>query len=243
MSDEIGVSAWPVGDFTPPLAPAPLVAPQPLPQQIAAYLRDMIIHDVLKPGERIRERQLSERLKVSRTPLRDALKILAMERLVDLLPNRGAIVVKHSAAEVRDMVTVYAALERLAGKLACANGTDAEFERIRRHDEEMKRAYAAKDIIGYFRANQRFHTEIAACSHNGSLIETHGNLNLRLYRFRYLAVTGREDWTMAVSEHEAILDALFARDGERLGRLLDEHLSAARRIISLAADATAEPDA
>ncbi|WP_414474097.1 GntR family transcriptional regulator [Microvirga sp. M2] len=82
------------------------VAARPLPQQIAAHLRDLIIHDVLKPGERIREVPLAAELNVSRTPLRDALKILAVERLVDLAPNRGAIVTDPSIEEMRDLLRV-----------------------------------------------------------------------------------------------------------------------------------------
>ena len=207
------------------------VAPKPLPMQVADYIRDLIIHDRLKPGERIRERAIAETLNVSRTPLRDALKILAMERLVDLLPNRGAVVVQSSDQEIADMLTVYTELEALGGGIACRAATDGDIRRVIHYRDEMTKAFDAEDRAAYFAANQAFHLSIIAASRNPTLIEMHGHLNIRLYRIRYLAVMRLQDWRAAAGEHDALVDALKARDGERLAGLLKEHLGFAWRLI------------
>lgn len=209
------------------------VAAQPLPQQIAAHLRDLIIHDMLKPGERVREQPLSLDLAVSRTPLRDALKILAVERLVDLHPNRGATVTDPSVTELRDLLRVYASLERLGGEMAGERATEADIDDVHRWQDEMLAAFERRDKLGYFRANQAFHLRIIAASRNASLIELHGQLNLRLYRVRYLAIMQQENWTFANNQHEPIIAALEQRDGTLLGRLLEDHFAGAWHALDL----------
>lgn len=209
------------------------VAAQPLPQQIAAHLRELIIHDELKPGERVREQPLSLELAVSRTPLRDALKILAVERLVDLHPNRGATVANPSVAELRDLLRVYSTLEGLAGQMACERAEQDDIDAVHRWQQEMQGAFERRDKLAYFRANQAFHLRIIGASRNASLIEVHGQLNLRLHRVRYLAIMQQKDWTFVSNQHEAIIEALDKRDGALLGRLLVEHFSSAWRALDL----------
>lgn len=209
------------------------VAAQPLPRQIAAHLRDLIIHDVLKPGERIREQPVSLELAVSRTPLRDALKILAVERLVDLHPNRGATVADPSVEELRDLLRVYASLEGLGGQMAGERATQVDVDEVHRWQNNMLDAFARRDKLGYFRANQAFHLRIVGASRNASLIEVHGQLNLRLYRVRYLAIMQQKNWTFANSQHEPIIAALEQRDGELLGRLLVDHFAGAWHALEL----------
>jgi DNA-binding GntR family transcriptional regulator len=209
------------------------VAAQPLPQQIAAHLRDLIIHDTLKPGERIREQPLSLDLAVSRTPLRDALKILAVERLVDLHPNRGATVADPSVEELRDLLRVYASLEGLGGQMAGERATEADIDEVHRWQSDMLDAFEQRNKLAYFRANQAFHLRIIGASRNTSLIELHGSLNLRLYRVRYLAIMQQENWTFASNQHEPIIAALEQRDGELLGRLLVDHFAGAWHALDL----------
>jgi DNA-binding GntR family transcriptional regulator len=209
------------------------VAAQPLPQQIAAHLRELIIHDELKPGERVREQPLSLELAVSRTPLRDALKILAVERLVDLHPNRGATVANPSVDELRDLLRVYSTMEGLGGQMACERAVQGDIDAAHRWHQEMVGAFERRDKLSYFRANQAFHLGIIAASRNASLIEVHGQLNLRLHRVRYLAIMQQKDWTFVSNQHEAIIEALDKRDGALLGRLLVEHFSSAWRALDL----------
>jgi DNA-binding GntR family transcriptional regulator len=179
---------------------------------------------------------------VSRTPLRDALKILAMERLVELTPNKGAVVVRSTDAEVADMLTVYTELESLGGRLACRMASEADIIRVERYHELLATAFAVEDRAAYFAANQAFHLSIIAAARNPILIEMHGHLNIRLYRIRYLAVMRLQDWRAAAGEHGALVAALKQRDGDRLAFLLKEHLGFAWRLIGGSLPAVAIPE-
>ncbi|MDH3669349.1 MAG: GntR family transcriptional regulator [Rhodospirillales bacterium] len=203
---------------------AATVVALPLTQQVASRIRDMIVQDELVPGQRVRERALAEQLNVSRTPLREAIKILAAEGLVEILPNKGARVADPSPPEVRDMLRVLGALEALGGELACAEASDDEIEEIKALHFEMQAAFTRKDRLEYFKTNQKIHRAIVASSHNQSLIETHDRLNARLYRVRFQSNLRNRTWPTAMDEHNSILDALIRRDGERLPAVMRAHL-------------------
>lgn len=212
--------------------PAPVLeGDDPLPIQIADYIRHQIIHDILKPGEPIRERTIAEQLNVSRTPMRDALKILSVERLVELIPNRGAVVVQNSIDDLSDMLTVYAELEAMGGVAACRMATEGDFLRVERHLALMATAAAEGDRLKYFRANQAFHLSIIAASRNKTLIEIHANLSLRLYRVRYLAIMAQEIWQARSAAHEELVQTLRARDTARMAELQKAHFQVAWRLI------------
>ena len=195
-----------------------------LTRRVADAVRDMIIQDEIKAGERIRERTLAQRLNVSRTPLRESLKILATEGLVELLPNRGAVVVDPSAEEIHDMLRVLAALEALAGELACARASEAELAEIKARHYEMLADYARGDRLAYFKRNQSIHLALVAASKNKCLIETHARINAQLYRVRYRSNLQSERWHTAIEEHELILKHLMARDAPALAHTLGNHL-------------------
>jgi len=197
---------------------------QSLTVQVADRLRKMIVLDELRSGERLRERKLAEELNVSRTPLREALKLLEAEGLVELSKNRGATVAGFSDVDIAEKLKVLAALERLAGELACEHATDDEIAEIKALHYEMLAAFSRGDRKAYFLANQAIHLAIVRCSKNKALLETHERLNTQLYRVRYLSNLRNKLWPTAVEEHESILEALEARDGDRLGGLMFEHL-------------------
>lgn len=203
----------------------------PLPTQIAGYIRNLIIHDVLKPGEPVRERVIAAELNVSRTPLRDALKLLSVERLVELFPNRGAVVVNNSIDDISDMLTVYTELEALGAAAACRAATERDFLRVERHLALMEEANAEHDRLKYFRANQAFHLAIISASRNKALIEIHANLSLRLYRVRYLAIMAQEIWQARSHEHQLLVETLRARDIARMTELQRAHFHVAWRLI------------
>jgi len=192
--------------------------------QVASTLRDLIIQDELKPGDRIRERQLSERLKVSRTPLREAIRILVSERLVDSLPNRGAVVADPGQEEVRQLLEVLATLEALGGRLAASAATDAEIQEILALHHAMLAAYYRRDKLSYFKINQEIHKGIVAAAGNRVLVDTHAQLNARLYRIRFISNQRNERWHEAIEEHERMAEALKARDGARLADLMRAHI-------------------
>lgn len=200
------------------------VANLPLASQIASTLRDMIVQDELKPGTRIRERQLSERLNASRTPLREAIRILVSEKLVESLPNRGAVVADPSPSQVQQMLEVLGGMEALGGRIAARVASDDEISEIRALHHEMLAAYHRKDKLAYFKLNQSIHKGIIAASGNEVLVETHAQLNARLFRIRYISNQRNERWPEAIEQHEKIISALESRDGELLADLLTRHL-------------------
>jgi len=188
-------------------------------------MRDLIVQGRLPPGERLNERVLCEQLGISRTPLREAIKLLATEGLVDLLPNRGAIVSRIDAARLAETLHVMGALEGLAGELACRRASAERIARIRALHQKMLTRYERGDLEGYFQYNQAIHLEIVEASGNAILANAYRQLNANVRRARYMANLSSERWSEAVREHEAILAALEARDVDRLKRLLQDHLA------------------
>ena len=199
---------------------------RPLHEETVDRLRDLIVQGELAPGSRLNERVLTARLSVSRTPLREAIKLLATEGLVDLLPNRGAVVAPIEPARIAETLAVMGALESLAGELVCAQTSDERLAEIRALHYEMLAMHARRDLDGYFRYNQAIHLKIVEASGNSVLAQTYRQLNANVRRVRYMANLSPERWDAAVREHEAILAALSGRDAARLKRLLRDHLAA-----------------
>jgi DNA-binding GntR family transcriptional regulator len=220
---------------------------QSLHDEILTRLRDHIVEGNIPDGARIPERQLCEMLGISRTPLREALKVLAAEGLVELLPNRGARVRQLSERDLGELFDVMGGLEGLAGRLACENITDAEIAEIERLHYEMYGFYLHRDMHGYFRVNQLIHQKIVEASRNGALLSTYANLAGRIRRVRYSAnfARKRERWGEAMREHETILEALRRRAGGELSDILFKHLrnkrTAAVEYLKEDAQAASEP--
>lgn len=198
---------------------------QTLHDELVTRLRDLIIEGALAPGAKISEKDLCERFDVSRTPLREALKVLATEGLVELVPNRGATVSQLTLADLEEAFPIMGALEALSGELACRQIKDAEIARIRDLHRRMVAKYQAGDRQRYFALNQQIHQAIVEAANNNALGQIQRGLSARLRRARYMANMSAERWAKAVEEHEAILQALEARDGERLGKILKAHLA------------------
>jgi DNA-binding GntR family transcriptional regulator len=200
------------------------IARRPLHDEAAERLRDAIIETRLAPNERLNERVLCDRYGISRTPLREALKVLAQEGLVTLLPNRGAVVTPLTVTELEQTIEVMRPLEQLAGLLVVSQIDADGLTEIRALHHEMCAFHARRDLPNYFRANQGIHQRLVEETGNRILRLTYESLNTRIRRFRYRANLSQERWDQAVAEHTAMLDALTARDGQRLGRLMAEHL-------------------
>jgi len=194
-----------------------------LHDEILTRLRDHIVEGNIPDGGRVPERQLCEMLQISRTPLREALKVLAAEGLVELLPNRGARVRPLSERDLAELFDVMGGLEGLAGRLACETITDAEIAEIERLHYEMYGFYLHRDMHNYFRVNQLIHHKIVEASRNATLQSAYAG---RIRRIRYSAnfARRRERWGEAMREHETILDALRRRAGSELSDILFAHL-------------------
>ena len=202
-----------------------------LAAEVTERLRDMIVQGELDPGVKLNERVLCERLRISRTPLREAIKYLASEGLVDLLPNRGAIVKPITAATVREMFVVLGALEQLAGELACIHATESDIAEIRAVHYQMLAHHARGELAQYFRCNQEIHMHLVSCSGNATLVNAYRALNGHVRRARYMANRSHDRWDEAVAEHQQILDALLRRDGALLGALLRSHLANKMKVV------------
>ncbi len=200
------------------------IARPSLHDAIVMRVRDMIIEGTLPAGSRIHEGRLGEELGVSRTPLREALKYLASEGLLELSPGRGALVRQFSAKDVQDALAVIGHMEGLAGRLAFANASDAEIREVRQLHDRMMEMYRTRDRLPYFKLNQAIHSAILRLSKNDSLSYVHGILQARLRRIRYIGNEGPDKWAGAVADHEEMIAALEARDGDRLAAAMVAHM-------------------
>jgi DNA-binding GntR family transcriptional regulator len=202
-----------------------------LHDEVAERLRESILGGELEPRARINEVDLCERFGISRTPLREAIKILATEGLLELLPNRGARVASISAEEVNEMIEVIGGLEATAADLACRNITEEEIAAIEAKHVAMVAAWKRKDHTAYFTLNREIHEMIMRASRNATLQSIYANLSGRIQRARYGAHKTPAQWKKAVDEHETILALLKKRDGERLAVVLREHIRGKKPLI------------
>ncbi len=213
----------PVPALSPPNG-APPIARVSLHDQVVGRVRDLIIEGVLTAGTRINEVQLCQQLGVSRTPLREALKFLASEGLIELVAARGAVVRAFTAKDVRDMLDVLGVLEAYAARLACRVAGDAGIAEVRQLHDRMVERYAARDRLTYFKLNQAIHSAFLALSGNAALAEAHAAIQSRMKRIRYIGNEEPPKWAEALAEHEEMIRALEARDGDALAAIVVRHL-------------------
>jgi DNA-binding GntR family transcriptional regulator len=195
-----------------------------LHEEIVERLRDLIVDNVLKPGEKIQEAELCERFGVSRTPLREALKALAAEGLITLLPNRGATVAKITIDEINQLFPIIGALEALAGELACARITNAELAALWRDHHRMVKCHERGEWMPYIRLNRAIHEAIFSAARNPSLSTLYQQLLVRTHAVRFVIKKSADRWQQAVDEHEKIMAALEKRDAKAMSRIMTIHL-------------------
>jgi DNA-binding GntR family transcriptional regulator len=195
-----------------------------LHEEIVERLRDLIFTGKLLPDIRVPEKDLCQRFNISRTPLREALKVLASEGLITLLPNRGARVTRLTPSDAEELFPVMGALEALSGELACAQATDADVAEIKALHYQMALHHARGEREEYFGVNQAIHLKIMNIAGNPTLAGVYNSLAGRIRRVRYLANVSQTRWDQAMVEHEDILVALEMRDGGWLADLLKSHL-------------------
>ena len=195
-----------------------------LHQEVAVRLRQRIVEGHLAPGAKLNERELAELLQVSRTPLREAIRMLAAEGLVELLPNRGAVVLQLSQQDVADAFDVIAGLEGQAGELAAERIDAAQLAEIRALHYEMLAAFTRRDLATYYRLNALVHSQINAAAGNRVLTQTWANLNARLQAWRFRSNFDEAKWQHAMHEHERMVTLLAGRDGAGLRELMRAHL-------------------
>jgi DNA-binding GntR family transcriptional regulator len=199
--------------------------PASLHEDILGQLRDYIVEGHIEPGARVPERELCEKFGISRTPLREALKVLAAEGLIELMPNRGARIRQFTEADIKNLFEVISGLDFVAGRLACERISDQAAADIERMHLEMYTHYLRRELSDYFRLNQKIHQAIVDAAANPILSSNYANLNAIVRRLRYSAnLVHRDRLSDAMREHEGIIDALRRRAGAELSLLMFEHM-------------------
>ncbi|POF33593.1 DNA-binding GntR family transcriptional regulator [Roseibium marinum] len=197
---------------------------QQLHENVARQLRALILEGVLSDGDRIIETALCAQLNVSRTPLREAIKTLIHEGLIEHRPNRGARVTKTTAKEMRQLFEVISGLEMLAAETVATSIKPTEFKRLQSLHDKMAMHHAAGERDEYFVLNHQIHLKIVELSGNPILVETHASLMTRARHLRYQALAGQDRWMEAMEEHNGIMKAFEAGDAALAGRLMKQHV-------------------
>lgn len=204
--------------------------------ELTAHIRNMILRHELKPSEWVDEAALCEKLGVSKTPMREALKVLAAEGLVELHPNQGARVAALLPEHVDDLFEAQAIIEGNAARLACQHATEKDVEMFAKIHGRMVRAFKRKERKQYFALNQDLHLALVSMSHNTALVMAHSTLFMQIERARYLALDVGRRWEDSVAQHEEILAALSERDGARAQRLVETHVVATQHAVRRAVE-------
>jgi len=192
--------------------------------KVVHELRELIIGGKLKPGARLVEEELCEMFDISRTPLREAFKVLEIEALVEIRPGRGARVSEFSALEVAELFEVISNIEKVAVELAVKRMTEVQFRRLQRMHERMMKLYREGRRRECFQTDFEIHNFIVAMTGNSLFVATHESLMIRARRGRYLALFSQARWDEAMNEHEGIMDAINRRDGVEAGDLMSGHV-------------------
>ena len=208
-----------------------MVEPTPLRraslhEEVAARLRQMIFERQLAPGDWVDELKLAGDWQISRTPLREALKVLAAEGLVTLVPRQGCKVTELSEDDADELFPVMALLEGRCAHEAVLKATPADVKALRRLHEVLEKHAAAKNIDGYYQANHDFHTKVQALAANRWLDRAINDLRIfvRMLRGRQLNWPGRME--ASINEHRVFIDAFEQRDATRAERVMHDHLLA-----------------
>ena len=184
----------------------------PLRDVVFNTLRQGILTGELKPGERLMEIHLAKKLGVSRTPIREAIRMLELEGLVTMIPRRGAEVARISREDIRDVLEVRLVLDSLATKLACKRITEEQKEELKKAADGFVRATGTGDVTAIAQADVRFHDVILAASHNKRLVQMVNNLAERIYRYRLEYIKDSANHERLIEEHTKIMNCVISGD-------------------------------
>jgi DNA-binding GntR family transcriptional regulator len=199
-----------------------------LHDQVTSRLRTMLVEGQIAPGSKLNERELCERMEISRTPLREAIKLLAAEGMVELLPHRGAVAVRLTKDDVINSFEVLADLEALSGSLAVQRMTGQELADLHVLHDEMAACFENGDRSGYYSRNALIHTAINKAARNPVLTGAYHSINMRVQSLRFSANQVIPKWAAAMKEHHLMIDALDARDANGLRDILRQHMLSKR---------------
>lgn len=196
----------------------------PLRDVVFNTLRQAILKGELKPGERLMEIQLAQKLGVSRTPVREAIRKLELEGLVLMIPRKGAEVAEITAQDLEDVLEVRSALEELAVRDACEHITEEQLCDLAKAAEEFQRCLGEPDIVASVHADMHFHEIIYGATNNRRLLQILNNLREQMYRYRMEYLKDKRTHQTLLDEHEAIREALKNHDKEKAGEAIHIHI-------------------
>jgi DNA-binding GntR family transcriptional regulator len=194
-------------------------------EELREAIEEQIATGVRRPGTRLDEQELAAEFGVSRTPIREALIQLGAAGVVEMRPRRGAIVAEVGPARLCEMFELMADLEAMCARLAARRISDAEQKQLLQAHQACEVARDAQDPDEYYRRNEVFHHRIYAASHNGFLAEQALALSRRLRPYRRLQLRVRNRMQTSYSEHQAVVDAILAGDGEAAAEALRGHVT------------------
>ena len=194
-------------------------------------LKSLLVEGKIAPGSKLNERELAESLNVSRTPIREAIRRLAADGLVELIANRGAIAVQLSIEDVIHTFDVIAELEGYSGELAAQNISDQALTELEALQYEMMASYARRDLSSYYRLNLNIHRAINQAANNPVLSQLFTQVNARIEALRFRSNQDGVKWEKAVGEHQEMLEALKARDSARMRKVMIQHVMNKRDVV------------
>ena len=197
----------------------------PLRDVVFNTLRRAILRGELKPGERLMEIQLANKLGVSRTPIREAIRKLELEGLVLMIPRKGAEVAEITEKNLRDVLEVRCALEELAVQLACERIDKRGIKELHTAADRFRDVLGSDDITQIAQADEAFHDVIFTATDNERLIQLLNNLREQMYRYRIEYLKKKECYPQLLGEHEAIISAIERHDKEKATRITGQHIN------------------
>ena len=196
----------------------------PLRDVVFQTLRQAILREDLAPGERLMEIPLANKLGVSRTPLREAIRMLEQEGLVVMIPRRGAQVAGISEKSLRDVLEVRKSLEKLAVELACERMTEEDMKEMNRAEEAFSAAVHEGDALRIAETDEQFHDVIYNSTGNTKLVQLLNNLREQMYRYRLEHIKDEKSRLSLLEEHQRMMAALRSRDVELAKKAAGEHI-------------------
>lgn len=197
----------------------------PLRDVVFNTLRDAILKGELEPGERLMEVTLAQKLGVSRTPIREAIRKLELEGLVKMTPRKGAEVARITLKDLTDVLEVRRHLEELAVELSCKKATEEDIEELKQCHEVFKQKIEAEDLTEMAVADVTLHDIIYRTTGNKRLIQILNNLREQMYRYRLEYIKDEQKRKALVDEHESLLNAISARDVEAAKEAIKQHIN------------------
>ena len=194
-------------------------------------LRSLLVEGAIAPGSKLNERELAEQLNVSRTPIREAIRRLAADGLVELIANRGAIAVQLTREDVIHTFDVIANLEGYSGELAAQNISDEALSELEAMHYEMMASYARRDLSSYYKLNLKIHNAINQAAANPVLSQLFAQVNARIEALRFRSNQDGLKWEKAVKEHQEMIDALKGRDSARMRQVMMSHVMNKRDVV------------